>query len=70
MRLTRQLLILTRRGVLTPGRPDRVLCQVASILAWGAGIAGEIRQAAARSPDAIAVVDEARGEITYAALLA
>lgn len=70
MRLTRQLLILTRRGVLTPGRPDRVLRQVASILAWGAGIAGEIRQAAARSPDAIAVVDEARGEITYAALLA
>ena len=69
MRLTRQLLILTRRGVLTPGRPDRLMRQVASILAWGAGIAGEIRQAAARSPDAIAVVDEERGEITYAALL-
>ena len=70
MRLTRQLLILTRRGVLTPGRPDRAMRQVASILAWGSGIAGEIRQAAARSPDAIAVVDEERGEMTYAALLA
>ncbi|HKX67169.1 MAG TPA: hypothetical protein VJN29_08075, partial [Intrasporangium sp.] len=31
---------------------------------------GEIRQAAARSPDAVAVVDEERGEMTYAALLA
>lgn len=70
MRFSRQLLILARRGVLSPGRPDRLVRQVASILAWGAGIAGEIRQAAARSPDAIAVVDEERGEITYAALLA
>jgi acyl-CoA synthetase (AMP-forming)/AMP-acid ligase II len=70
MRLTRQLLILTRRGVLTPGRPDRIVRQVASLLTWGAGIAGEIRQAAARSPDAVAVVDQTRGEVTYAALLA
>ncbi|HET8987339.1 MAG TPA: AMP-binding protein, partial [Humibacillus sp.] len=70
MRLARQLLVLTRQGVLTPGRPDRVVRQVASLLTWGAGIAGEIRQAAARSPGAVAVVDERRGEITYAALLA
>jgi len=70
MRLTRQLLVLTRRGVLTPGRPDRVLAQLVSLLAWGAGIAGEVRQAAARSPDAIAVIDERRGAVSYAALLA
>ena len=70
MRLARQLFVLSRQGVLRPGRPDRVVRQVASLLTWGAGIAGEIRQAAARSPDAVAVVDERRGEITYAALLA
>ena len=70
MRLARQLFVLTRQGVLLPGRPDRLVRQVASLLTWGAGIAGEIRQAAARSPDAVAVVDELRGEITYAALLA
>jgi acyl-CoA synthetase (AMP-forming)/AMP-acid ligase II len=70
MRLARQLFVLTRQGVLLPGRPDRLVRQVASILTWGAGIAGEIRQAAARSPDAVAVVDVLRGEITYAGLLA
>lgn len=65
----RQLLTLARSGVLMPGRPLRMAGQVASLAAWGLGIAGELRQAAARSPGAVAVIDESRGAVTYAALL-
>ena len=65
----RQLLILARSGVLAPGRPDAIVFQVAALGAWGLGLAGELRQAAARSPGTIAVIDERRGAVTYAALL-
>lgn len=65
----RQLLTLVRAGVLLPGHPLRVARQLSSLGVWGLGIAGELRQAAARSPGAIAVIDERRGAVTYAALL-
>jgi acyl-CoA synthetase (AMP-forming)/AMP-acid ligase II len=65
----RQLLILVGSGVLSPGRPGAVVRQVAALGAWGLGLAGELRQAAARSPRAVAVIDERRGAVTYAALL-
>lgn len=65
----RQLTTLVRSGVLMPGHPTRVARQVAALGAWGLGIAGELRQAAARSPGRVAVIDERRGSITYAALL-
>ncbi|HEU5144048.1 MAG TPA: AMP-binding protein, partial [Dermatophilaceae bacterium] len=65
----RQLLILGGSGVLAPGRPRAVARQVAAIGAWGLGLAGELRQAAARSPRTVAVIDERRGAVTYAALL-
>jgi acyl-CoA synthetase (AMP-forming)/AMP-acid ligase II len=69
MRLVQQLAVLALRGVLSPGRPDRVLRQVLSLRQWGYGLGGEVRQAAARSPAAVAVLDEERGEVTFAQLL-
>jgi acyl-CoA synthetase (AMP-forming)/AMP-acid ligase II len=59
---------MARRGLLTPARPDRVVRQFASLGRWGFGLAGELRQAAARSPRRIAVVDDER-QVTYAELL-
>ena len=69
MRLVEQLVILARRGVLLPGRPDRVVQQVLALRQWGYGLGGEVRQAAARSPQRVAVIDEERGEVTFAQLL-
>ncbi|HEX8628570.1 MAG TPA: AMP-binding protein [Catenuloplanes sp.] len=60
---------LTRRGLLRPGSPARVLAQAGALRRWGFSLAGELRQAAARSPDRIALIDETRGEITYRELL-
>ncbi|MBO4209374.1 AMP-binding protein [Micromonospora echinofusca] len=60
---------LTRRGLLTPGSPVRVAAQLNALRRWGWSIAGELRQAAARDPDRIAVVDENDGELTYRELL-
>ncbi|GLX99867.1 AMP-binding protein [Actinoplanes sp. NBRC 101535] len=59
---------MARRGLLTPGRPGRVVRQFAALGRWGFGLAGELRQAAARSPERIAVVDDER-RLTYAQLL-
>jgi acyl-CoA synthetase (AMP-forming)/AMP-acid ligase II len=59
---------MARRGLLTPARPDRVFRQFASLGRWGFGLAGELRQAAARSPERVAVVDDER-RVTYAELL-
>ncbi|GAA6527497.1 AMP-binding protein [Intrasporangium sp. DVR] len=69
MNLIEQLATLARRGVLLPGRPDRVARQLASLHQWGYGLAGEARQAAARSPHRVAVIDEHRGAVTFAQLL-
>jgi len=62
------LATLGRAGMLRPGSPVRVARQVGALRRWGYGLAGELRSAAARSPDRVAVIDE-RGELTYAALL-
>ncbi|HET7277278.1 MAG TPA: AMP-binding protein [Dermatophilaceae bacterium] len=59
---------LARCGILTPGSPIRMARQVLSLTTWGLGLAGELRQAAVRSPSTVAVVDEAQGEVTYAEL--
>ncbi|MEV4201497.1 AMP-binding protein [Micromonospora globbae] len=60
---------LTRRGLLTPGRPIRVASQLNALRRWGWSLAGELRQAAARDPDRTAVVDEHGTELTYRELL-
>jgi len=66
----RAVVTLTRRGVLGPGLPHLQLGQLAALAGWGLGLAGELRQAAIRSADAVAVIDEDAGPVTYAALLA
>ena len=60
---------LTRRGLLTPGRPVRVAAQLSALRRWGWSLAGELRQAAARDPGRVAVVDEHGHELTYRELL-
>jgi acyl-CoA synthetase (AMP-forming)/AMP-acid ligase II len=59
---------LAKRGLLTPGRPDQVARQLGALRRYGFGLGGELRSAAARSPDRVAVIDE-RGQHTYAELL-
>jgi acyl-CoA synthetase (AMP-forming)/AMP-acid ligase II len=59
---------LARRGLLNPGPPSRVLRQLLELRRWGFGLPGELRQAAARNPGRIAVIDD-DGFLTYAALL-
>ncbi|GLH94841.1 AMP-binding protein [Phytohabitans aurantiacus] len=60
---------LTRRGLLTPGSPVRVASQLKQLWRWGFSLAGELRQAAARDPNRVAVIDDRRGPVTYAELL-
>ncbi|SNY53159.1 AMP-binding protein [Paractinoplanes atraurantiacus] len=59
---------MARRGLLNPGHPVRIVRQFAALGRWGFGLAGELRQAAARSPGRVAVIDE-KGPTTYAHLL-
>ena len=61
--------VMVRRGLLAPGPPHRQLSQLRSLHKWGFGLAGELRQAASRSPHQVAVIDEDRGEVTYGDLL-
>ncbi|WP_229072845.1 AMP-binding protein [Actinoplanes sp. DH11] len=68
MDLTFVATTMARRGLLTPGHPGRIVRQFAALGRWGFGLAGELRQAAARSPGRIAVVDDER-RVTYADLL-
>jgi acyl-CoA synthetase (AMP-forming)/AMP-acid ligase II len=56
---------LARRGLLTPGSPVRVARQLRELRQWGFSLAGELRSAAARDPDRIALVDELAGPLTY-----
>ncbi|MEU4563271.1 AMP-binding protein [Actinoplanes sp. NPDC023936] len=60
---------MARRGLLTPGHPVRIVRQFGALGRWGFGLAGELRQAAARSPHRVAVIDDER-RVTYAELLA
>ncbi len=69
MQLPHTLLTLGRRGLFRPGLPHRVTAQLNELRAWGFGLAGELRSAAARDGTAVAIVDEQRGEISYAGLL-
>jgi acyl-CoA synthetase (AMP-forming)/AMP-acid ligase II len=59
---------MARRGLLRPGPPVRVLRQFAALRRWGFGLAGELRQAAARDPGRVAIVDDSRS-VTYRELL-
>lgn len=59
---------LARRGLLKPGPPGQVVRQLAALRRWGFGIGGELRSAAARDPDRIAIIDE-RGPLRYGQLL-
>ncbi len=70
MKHTTVLTTMAKRGMFAPGPPANTVRQLRSLRRWGFGLAGEIRQAAARSPKAVAVVDESRGSTTYAELLA
>lgn len=58
---------LARRGLLAPGRPDKVARQLNALRRWGFSLTGELRSAAARSPERLAVIDEDRS-LTYAEL--
>ena len=61
--------ILVRRGVLAPALPHRTVGQLSSILAYGVGLFGELRQAAKRSPNHLAFIDDDQ-ELSYAEMLA
>jgi acyl-CoA synthetase (AMP-forming)/AMP-acid ligase II len=69
MGLPYTLATLARRGLLNPGLPHRTAAQFSALRVWGYGLAGELRSAAARDRDAIAIIDETCGEITYGQLL-
>src|SRR3954451_18538144 len=60
---------MARRGLLQPGPPHRVLQQFRELGKWGFGLAGELRQAAARSASQVAVVDASGASYTYGQLL-
>jgi len=56
--------ILTRAGVITPGRPDLVARQLRALSKWGATVAGGYGAATARAPRADAIRDEL-GTLTF-----
>ena len=51
-------------GLIHPERPDRLVRALGKLKDWGPTIAGGYQAAAARRPDAIALVDE-RGALTF-----
>jgi acyl-CoA synthetase (AMP-forming)/AMP-acid ligase II/uncharacterized protein YndB with AHSA1/START domain len=56
--------ILTKAGVLTPGRPDRMLRQLNVLARWGATVAGGYRAIRVRYPKEQAIADEL-GTLTF-----
>lgn len=58
-----------RRGLLSPGRPDKVIDQLNTFRRFGFTLAAELRAAEARDPHKTAVIDEQRGPISYQTLL-
>jgi acyl-CoA synthetase (AMP-forming)/AMP-acid ligase II len=56
--------ILTRAGILTPGRPDRLLRQLNVLSKWGATVAGGYRATCVRFPKEHAIADEL-GRLTF-----
>jgi acyl-coenzyme A synthetase/AMP-(fatty) acid ligase/uncharacterized protein YndB with AHSA1/START domain len=57
--------ILSRAGVISPGRPDRVARQLSALAKWGATVAGGYSAATARVPREDAIADEL-GALTFA----
>ncbi|MEE2050345.1 AMP-binding protein [Nocardiopsis tropica] len=64
-RTLRTVRVLVRAGVLSAGRPDRIVRQLRALRTWGATIAGGYAAANERAPGAVAVIDE-RGPTTFA----
>ena len=60
---------LGRRGLLRPGRPDRVFDQLNTLRRYGFTLAAELRAAEARDPEKAAVIDDQRGSVSYRRLL-
>ena len=60
---------LARRGLLRPGRPDKVVRQLDALRRWGYSLTGELRSAAARDPRRTAIADDTRS-VTYGELAA
>src|SRR5687768_3985642 len=58
---------LARRGLLNPGRPDRIVRQLVALRRWGFNPYGELRSAAMRNPDRPVLVDERRS-VSYTVL--
>ncbi len=56
--------ILTKAGVLTPGRPDKLIRQLNVLSKWGATVAGGYRAATVRFPNEQAIADEL-GTLTF-----
>jgi acyl-CoA synthetase (AMP-forming)/AMP-acid ligase II len=56
---------LARAGMLRPSRPDRALRALRGLRRWGPGLASGYLGAAARHPDAAAIIDEL-GTVTFA----
>ncbi|WP_199776696.1 AMP-binding protein [Nocardiopsis sp. SBT366] len=56
--------VLVRAGVLSPGRPDRIVRQLRALNTWGATIAGGYAAAGERVPDQVSVIDES-GSTTF-----
>ena len=54
------LRIMARRGLLYPGRPDRVARQIGALRRWGMSLYGELRSTAARNPERPAIIDGKR----------
>jgi acyl-CoA synthetase (AMP-forming)/AMP-acid ligase II len=61
------LRVLAATGLLRPSRPDRLLSAALAVHRWGLTIPGGYAAAAARFPDAVAIVDE-RGPLSFAEL--
>lgn len=56
--------VLVRAGVLSPGRPDRIVRQLRALKTWGATIAGGYAAAGERVPDQVSLIDES-GSTTF-----
>jgi acyl-CoA synthetase (AMP-forming)/AMP-acid ligase II len=59
--------VLAASGLIAPVRPDRLVSMALALGRWGMSPATFVAAAAARRPDAVAVVDDA-GAVTYADL--
>ncbi|MFI7586465.1 AMP-binding protein [Spongisporangium articulatum] len=63
----KELGILVRGGVLSPGRPDRVVKRLGALAKFGPSLAGSFAAAAARDPHGGGIIDDERA-VTYGEL--